>query len=624
LIISEDQINQIKERTDIVGVIGEYVNLKSSGQNYKGLCPFHSEKTPSFMVSPQKNIFHCFGCGVGGNVFNFLMKFKGISFPDSVKMLGERVGIRVTASKSEKKFAAKQDVLYQINKKASRAYERALFSSHGRKAVEYLKKRSIDTDIIKSFKLGYAPDRWDAMLNYLKAEGFSYEKIEDAGLVIKKKSGSGYYDRFRNRIIFPIQDNIGRVIGFGGRTFDSSDPNSPKYLNTVENTVFHKGRYLYGFNESAEFIRKEGSLFIVEGYIDVIRMHREGIKNTVAPLGTALTEDHISYVMRYVRKIYLAFDSDEAGIKAALRSVTLMHKKGIDPLVIRLPSGKDPGDFFDEYTPKDFKILVDDAISGVDFLVKNYVTGEKEYTANEKIAILRSLSEYYENMNDEILKLELERRSALALKLEESIIQRELIKLTTNNKNLHLTPALQKGSGYAGTDPKYAKELPGSTIKNKKREPSEEKGISTELHLLLLILNNPDLLPKVSGRIDEGFFRGKWTRKLWNSITRASKNRAWDSGTVFDYIEDEKYIEYLSGKLVEDTLYSNPEDQLTDVMSKLKELRIREKIEIINSRLREAELENNEDLTTDLMIEKQVYSNELEKIKYLWNSKKDR
>ena len=219
MIISEDQINQIKERTNIVEVIGEYVDLRSAGQNYKGLCPFHSEKTASFMVSPQKNIFHCFGCGVGGNVFNFLMKFKGISFPDAVKMLGERVGVRVTASRTDRNSSEKRDVIYQINKKAAAAYRKALFSKHGRNALGYLKGRNIDTETINSFKIGYAPERWDAMLSYLKSEGYSSEKIEESGLSIKKKSGSGYYDRFRNRIIFPIQDNIGLVIGFGGRTF---------------------------------------------------------------------------------------------------------------------------------------------------------------------------------------------------------------------------------------------------------------------------------------------------------------------------------------------------------------------------------------------------------------------
>jgi DNA primase len=286
-----------------------------------------------------------------------------------------------------------------------------------------------------------------------------------------------------------------------------------------------------------------------------------------------------------------------------------MHKKGMDPWVIRLPSGKDPGDFFDEYATEDFGILVEDAISGIDFLITNFVTGQKEYTANEKITILQTLSEYYDNMGDEILKIELKRRSAQALKLEESIIQRELIKLTQNKKNLPFNPGILN---LKEKDQQFA---------HKNLNLSEEKSISTELYLLLLILNNPELYPKVSGRIDERHFRGKWTRRLWNAINRASTNTGWDSGTVFGYLEDEKYIEYLSGKLVEDALFSNPEDQLIDVLSKLKEKRIREKIVTINTRLREAELENNVNLTNELMVEKQVYSNELEKIRVLWNSK---
>ncbi len=594
MIIPEEQINQIKERTNIVEVIGELVNLKASGHNYKGLCPFHSEKTPSFMVSSQKGIFHCFGCGIGGNVFNFLMKFKGISFPDAVRILGERTGIHIKSYDTGRKYPTTLEVIYQINKRAAQFYEKNLFSSAGKRALDYLKNRSLDLKSINTFHIGYAINSWDSLLNYLRSVGFGAERIEEAGLIVKKKSGSGYYDRFRNRIIFPIQDNIGRIIGFGGRTFDDNNPDIPKYINTAESAVFYKGKYLYGFNDASESIRKEGSLFIVEGYIDVIRMHKEGLRNTVAPLGTALTEDHAAYIIRYARKIFFAFDSDEAGRKAAIRSISIMHKKGLDPLVIRLPSGKDPGDFFDEYTSKDFDLLVDEASSGIDFIINFYVNNKKEYTANEKIIILHSLTAYYQNMNDEIIKLEFEKKLADHMDLEESIIRRELVKFTQNK-----TVAAAYNRPY----------------KHITSEDSKEKGISTELYLLLLILNNPQLYPKVAGRLDERYFHGKWTRKLWNAINNASKNSDWNSGAVFDYIDDEKYIEYLSGKLIEDALSKNPEDQVKDVILNLKEKRILEQISKINSRLKEAELENDENLTTELMVDKQVYSNELEKIK---------
>ncbi|MCK5093712.1 MAG: hypothetical protein KAR18_03225, partial [Spirochaetes bacterium] len=276
-----------------------------------------------------------------------------------------------------------------------------------------------------------------------------------------------------------------------------------------------------------------------------------------------------------------------------IRSISIMHKKGLDPLVIRLPSGKDPGDFFDEYTSKDFDLLVDEASSGIDFIINFYVNNKKEYTANEKIIILQSLIAHYQNMNDEIIKLEFEKKLADHLDLEESIIRRELLKFTQNHT---VTSAYNR------------------TSKQITSVDDRGKGISTELYLLLLILNNPDLYPKAAGRLDERYFHGKWTRKLWNAINHASKNSGWNSGTVFDYIDDEKYIEYLSGKLIEDALSKNPERQIIDVILKLKEKRILEQISKINSRLKEAELGNDENLTTELMVEKHVYRNELEKI----------
>ncbi len=594
LAISDDTINQVKDRTNIIEIIGEYVNLKASGKNYKGLCPFHSEKTPSFMVSPDKGIFHCFGCGAGGNVFTFLMKFKGISFPDAVKLLGGRAGIQIRNSYSEKGIQSKLETIYNINKETTEIYEKNLFSENGKKALEYLKKRNFDPGIRKSFHIGYANDSWDSLLTLLRSRGYGIDLIEESGLIVKKKKGTGFYDRFRNRIIFPIQDNIDRVIGFGGRTFDNNDPDIPKYINSNENLLYHKGKYLYGFNNAADSIRQADSAFIVEGYIDVIRMHKEGIKNTVAPLGTALTEDQISLIMRYTRKIYLAFDSDDAGEKAMLRSISLMHRQGLDPSVICLPSGKDPGDFFDEYITDDFDLFVDEAVSGIDYIVNVHIDSKKEYNANEKITILQELVEYFNNMNDDILKIDFLKKISSALEINENILRQELIKLTRRATT----------SSFHHED-----------IKKK------DTGVSTELYLLLLILSNPDLLPIAAGRLDDSYFHGKWTRKLWNAVNRASENTHWDSGTVFDYLDDGEFIEYLSGKLIEDRLNINPESQIIDVVSSLKEKRIRERIAVINMRLMKAELENNDNLTNELIVEKQVFSNELEKMKILRGSK---
>ncbi len=586
--ISEEIINQIKESVNIVEVVGEYVPLKKSGQNYKGLCPFHSEKTPSFIINPQKGIFHCFGCGVGGNVFNFLMKFKGITFPDAVSVLGARVGIQIKGSKGRSAKQKRLDILYKINRNAVAFFNKNLTSDRGAGALEYLKNRKIELEAISTFSIGYALDSWDSLLLNMKSHGFGNELLEESGLIVKKQKSYGYYDRFRNRIIFPIQDSIGRFIGFGARIFNKVKNDIPKYINTNENVLFHKGRHLYGFYIAEEFIRKNDSVFIVEGYFDVIRMHKEGLKNTVAPLGTALTEDQISLILRYTKNIYLAFDPDEAGKKATMRSISIMHKKGVDPSIIRFPSGKDPGDFFDIYSVDDFKILTEDAISGIDFLLNTFVDTKKVYTANEKIVILDSLVEYFNNMENIILKDEFLKKISSAFKTKEDILRQEINKLT-------------RSKSIQETKPQTRQKI--------------VTRVSDELELLLFILSNPDLFNIAQTRLDESYFHGKWTNKLWNAIIRANSIVNWDSGTVFDYLDDEKFIEYLSGKLMSEVWNNNPKEAIMDIVTKLKMRKIRDQIVLINERLSQAVLENNEELISELELEKQAQSNELKKLK---------
>jgi len=596
LYISEDVINSIKQKINIVDVIGEYVKLKQTGQNYKGLCPFHSEKTPSFIVSPQKGIFHCFGCGAGGNVFNFLMNFKNISFPDAVKLLGDRLGIQVrTGDIIADKSSWRSETLYKINEAACNFFKKTLFSEGGRRALNYLINRHIKKEIIEVFSLGYAPDSWDSLIKHLNQMGFGSEILEEAGLVVKKKKGSGYYDRFRDRITFPIFDNVNKCVGFGGRALSNSnsDKDIPKYVNTSESQIFHKGRLLYGFSLAEQFIKKEDRVFIVEGYIDVIRMYQEGIRNCVAPLGTALTEEQISLLSRFTRNIYLTFDPDEAGKKAALRSISLIHKMGIDPFVINLPSKTDPGDFFDRYSIRDFFLLIEDATPGVDFIINYYINKKKEYTANEKIVILNELSGQFENMENEIIKTAFLKQTAQALKLEEYIVTRELNKLIQKHSYPSKSPSAKKS----------------------------ERGISLELKLLILLMGNPGLFPIVKNRLEQSYFLGKWTRKLWNAINRASVLNNWDSGTVFDYLEDERFIKYLSSKLLDESLQMNPKEQLIDMLVKLKEKRLKDHMNRITTQLQKAELENDQNQIQELMMEKQSYRNEIEKLRLLRENK---
>jgi DNA primase len=588
--ISEETINEIKERAGIVAVVSEYVDLKSAGQNFKGLCPFHSEKTPSFTVSPSKGIFHCFGCGVGGNVFHFLMKFKGISFPDAVKLLGEKVGVPVeSAYPGDERARNRTETLYRINSAASAFFEKYLYSEGGVHALNYLLARRLSASILREFHIGYSPGVWDALLSHLYPRGFSVEDIEETGLIVKRKSGQGHYDRFRNRVMFPIFDNIGRCIGFGGRTLEADKPEIPKYINSNENLLYHKGRFLFGFTNAQEAIRKEDGVIIVEGYVDVLRMHQEGLKNTIAPLGTALTEDQVSLISRYTKNVYLAFDSDEAGAKAAVRSATLMQKKGIDPSVVRLPAGRDPGDFFDEYSVQDFKLLLADAVPGIPYVVSAFTGTKKKYTANEKIVILTQLTDYYNTISDDILKLSLLDTLSGTLEIQKAVLEREFAKLAQKRRDYGPPPAAER----------------------------KRSDVSHELRLLLLILGNPTLTSLVKGRLDETYFRGKWTKHLWDSIIRAEEHGNWDSATVFDYIDHERFVQYLSGRLMDETLHNNPKEQVIDIVAGLKERRLRERLGRINQKLRKAELENDDSEVSRLIVEKQACTNEVEKVRLL-------
>jgi DNA primase len=603
--IPEEIINQIKDRAEIRQVIGEYVQLRKAGQNYKGLCPFHTEKTPSFIVSPQKGIYHCFGCGAGGNVFRFIMQFKGLSFPEAVRFLGEKVGVSVVSQGQKQEKQSRSTVLREVIKASMNYYRQTLRSSAGQRALEYLKGRNISEDILEDFNIGFARDSWDSLMIHLREAGYQPSIMEEAGLIIRRKSGTGYYDRFRNRIMFPIQDSVGRFIGFGGRTLGPEGDKGheqarvPKYINTSENPIFHKGKSLYGFAQAEEHIRKKNHVYVVEGYIDVMGLHEQGLRNTVAPLGTALTEDHVAHILRYTRNIFFIFDPDEAGMQAAMRSTSILHRHGIDPFIIRLPFGHDPGDFFDSYSLDDFLLLKNEALTGIDFIIIQNAGSKKSYTAHEKMSIIESLADYYNNMRDEIFREDLLHRLANVLGTEKSILKQEL----------------QKRAGSV----RHTKGGPSEADGNQRGSPY--RGTHTELYLLLLLLSNPEYHELAAPRLDESYFHGKWTKKLWQAIQRAAYTEHWDSSTVLNFIEDEQFIKYLSGKLLEEKLTHNPKEQLIDTIATLKEIRLREKLAQMNRELRKAELENDEARETELLVEINAFSNELKKIDQLRTSK---
>ncbi len=375
--IPEDKISAIKNAADIVDIVSESVSLRQSGRNYLGLCPFHSEKTPSFTVSPDKQIYYCFGCGAGGNVFSFLMKHTGLSFPEAVRSLADRYGIDLPTrnlSPHEKKKLTERETILKLNGEAMEFYRHCLKTGENGKCAEtYLLKRGFTRQTIDRFKLGFAPDGWDHLLRRLKSRKLSAQMALNAGLIIERKKGSGQYDRFRNRIIFPIFNGQNQIVGFGGRVMDDG---LPKYLNSPETPVYHKSRSLYGLNWARQRSREKQSIFIVEGYFDMIAMHQFGIENTVATLGTSLTGDHVQLIKGCVGEgghAVLVYDSDQAGIKAARRSVEVFQKGLLDSRILVLPEGHDPDSFLMDNGPDDFMKAAGKAAGMIDFMMQSAI-----------------------------------------------------------------------------------------------------------------------------------------------------------------------------------------------------------------------------------------------------------
>jgi DNA primase len=374
-LIPEDVINQIRERVDITQVVSDYVTLTRAGQNLKGLCPFHSEKTPSFTVSPSKQMFHCFGCGVGGNVFSFLMKIEGSDFPEAVRELGRRSGIAIPTAHDgpSSPDRGQRQRLERIHEAAAAWFRKNLeHPEEGRHARTYLEERGINPETVDAFGLGVAPSAWDGLLRHLAHEGYQPAELAAAGLTVAKDQGgkrteaAGYYDRFRSRLMFPIYDLRRRVIGFGGRVLGEG---MPKYLNSPETPLFHKGQALYALERAREAAGRLDTLVIVEGYFDAIALHQAGITNVAATLGTALTPEHIRTLRRFITKLVLLFDPDPAGVRAALRSLDLFVDSGIGVRVVSLPVGDDPDTFVRKEGAEGFLALQERAPSLLDFSV---------------------------------------------------------------------------------------------------------------------------------------------------------------------------------------------------------------------------------------------------------------
>jgi DNA primase len=383
-LISDDTIERIKSRVDITDIVNQHVSLSKAGQNLKGLCPFHQEKTPSFTVSPSKQIFHCFGCGAGGNVFTFLSRLTGASFPEVVRDLGRTVGIEVEerAATSGHQAVLAQTV-ERVNQAAAVWFQRNLRDERaGSEVREYLAHRGIESRMVDQFRVGVAPAEWDGLLRALTSKGFSQGDLAAAGLVIARTNQSGFYDRFRARVMFTITDLRKRVVGFGGRVFGDG---TPKYLNSSDTVLFKKGQTLFALDHAREAIVRTKTVIVVEGYFDAIALHQAGLTHTVATLGTALTSEHVQVLRRFASKVVLLFDPDAAGVRAALRGLDLFVNSGLGVKVVALPAGEDPDTYVRKEGPDAFLRLEKQASSLLDFALEQSLKTTESSTIEGRI-----------------------------------------------------------------------------------------------------------------------------------------------------------------------------------------------------------------------------------------------
>ncbi|MBZ2387223.1 DNA primase [Anaerococcus murdochii] len=375
-LISDDMINQIKENSDIVDIISEYVDLKKAGSSFKGLCPFHNEKTPSFTVDRKKQLFHCFGCGAGGDVVSFIMQKEGLSYPDSLKYLAQKAGINLVFNESPG-MSEKRKRLYEINKDIMMYFYKNLLTNKA--PQDYLLKRGLRSNIVNTFMLGFAKDSWDDLLNFARSNDIKEEDLLELGLIAKSKNGN-FYDKYRNRLIFPIIDTYGRIIGFGGRAIDNT---MPKYLNSPESEVFKKRYNLYGLNIFKKQSKRD--LILVEGYMDVIALNNNGIDIAVASLGTAFTVDQAKLAKRYADNIYICYDSDSAGIKATKRAIEIFKEAEIGVNIIELGQGLDPDEYVKKYGKEAFEKKIDEALDEYNYAYEQILNGYSEANENEKL-----------------------------------------------------------------------------------------------------------------------------------------------------------------------------------------------------------------------------------------------
>lgn len=561
----KETLEEIRSRANIVGIISDYVSLKKAGRNYQGLCPFHNEKTPSFTVSEEKQVFYCFGCQKGGDVITFIKEINNLSFPEAVYHLAQRYGVTVPApDDSQGRRPADTEALLSVNEKALAYFHAILMKrAEGHVGREYLKKRRISREVCETFSLGYAADRWDGLVSFLAKEKVSLEAAKSVGLISSRKEG-GYFDYFRKRIIFPIRNLYGRPIGFGGRVISGG---TPKYLNSPDSSIYKKTYSLFGLPITREAITTEDRVLIVEGYFDLLSLYQAGIRSVASPLGTALTSGHIRALKRYTTNMYVLFDADEAGKKATLRSLELFLEEGLSPRVVIMPAGHDPDEVINQKGPEYFQQQISQAPFLIDYFIGKTIARNDITHPDGKSAVIKGVMPILNQIGDPIVQDDYIRRLAEKLSVREDRIRR------------------------------FAKETSVLTQQQALVYPEEDR---REAFLLALVLKKPDLLDALE--------QANVLQDLDNADLRALGNIVLREYKEHGEVEIKRFIDGLDGKQrnlitalsLKEEHFGDSNESFKDCIRQIKRRTIMKMRMQLTEQIKKAQAEHNESALRDL------------------------
>ncbi len=568
---SDELIEEIRTNNDIVDVISKYVTLKRSGRNFFGLCPFHKEKSPSFAVSPDKQIFHCFGCGAGGNVIHFISKIEGLDFKDTLELLANRANIELPTLKNSEddKTARLKSKVYEINKIAAEFYHENLYKPTSKMAQEYIKKRKLDNRTLKAFLIGYAGN-FNELYLLLKQKGFTEEEMLASSLV-KRTDNGGYMDSFRKRLMFPIQDVRERVIAFGGRVLDDS---KPKYINSPENIVYSKGRNLFGLNVAKKHDTKR--IIIVEGYMDAISLYQRGITNVVASLGTAMTESQGRLLRRHSEQVILGYDADGAGQAAILRGMEILQNLGCDIRVLQIEGAKDPDEYVLKYGPERFQRCVDNSISLVEFKVKVLLKELNIENTNDKIKFLNEIAKILSKITNQIEREIYVDKIAREYKISKEAIYAEINKLIYKDN---------QGSK------KLEKKVITMELKEESKTNISESTLKKEKLVIYLLINEySKSYEKIAKLITLNDIQDETNRQILKKMYEEFQKGNINTNQIVDWFQDENIISRITEIMAEDF-------EITDVNKAIDDLiNVYEKQKLVNRRnkiLKQLDTEKN-------------------------------